>query len=129
MKLSISKYAPKTNNLAYLIPNVFNKSSSVPEVSNRTLPVYINRGYTEQDEIIYELPEGYAITARPPDKEVNSVFGSYHTNIVIDGKKLIYKRKLVVRNGTYPADKYEEFTRFFSEVSGWDHSKVIFKVN
>jgi transglutaminase-like putative cysteine protease len=68
IKLTIPKYAPKTNNLAYLIPNAFNKSRAIPEVRNRTLPVYINRGYTDEDELIYELPEGYVINARPANQ-------------------------------------------------------------
>ncbi|RZM22249.1 MAG: DUF3857 domain-containing protein [Pedobacter sp.] len=129
MQLSIQKYAPKTNNLVYLIPNAFNKTRSIPEVRNRTLPVYINRGYTDEDEIVYQLPDGYSITARPPDQEIKSAFGTYTMRISMEGKKLTYKRKMVLNNGTYPADKYEDLTQFFSTISGLDNSKVIFKTN
>ncbi len=129
MQLSIQKYAPKTNNLVYLIPNAFNKTRSIPEVRNRTLPVYINRGYTDEDEIVYQLPDGYSITARPPDQEIKSAFGTYSMHISMEGKKLTYKRKMVLNNGTYPADKYEDLTQFFSTISGLDNSKVIFKTN
>ena len=129
MQLSIPKYAPKTNNLVYLIPNAFNKTRSIPEVRNRTLPVYINRGYTDEDEIVYQLPDGYSITARAPDQELKSAFGTYSMQIRMEGKTLIYKRKMVLNNGTYPADKYEDLTLFFSTISGLDNSKVIFKTN
>jgi len=129
MQLSIQKYAPMTNNLVYLIPNAFNKTRSIPEVRNRTLPVYINRGYTDEDEIVYHVPDGYSITARPPDQEIKSAFGTYSMNIRMEGKKLTYKRKMVLYNGNYAAGKYEDMTLFFSTISGLDNSKVIFKTN
>lgn len=58
LNLAIPKYAPANNKHVYLTLNVFNKANLIPEVRNRTLPVYINRGYTDIDEVIYNLPEG-----------------------------------------------------------------------
>ncbi|RZL98710.1 MAG: hypothetical protein EOO88_60350 [Pedobacter sp.] len=129
MQLSILKYAPKTDNLLYLIPNAFNKSRSIPEVRNRSLPVYINRGYTDEDEIVYHLPDGYSITARLPDQDLKSAFGSYTCSIRLEGNKLTYKRKMVLNDGTFPAEQYENLTQFFSAISSFDNSKVILKAN
>lgn len=129
LNLTIQKYAPRTNDRIYMVLNAFNKTSSIPEVRNRTLPVYVNRGFTDEDEIIYNLPDGYSIEAKPNDREIKSPFGTYTVSVKMEGKQLIYKRKFVLNNGTYPADKYENFMRFFSDVSSSDNSKVIFKTN
>jgi len=129
LDLTIQKYAPRTNDRVYMVLNTFNKTNSIPEVRNRTLPVYINRGFTDEDEIMYNLPEGYNIEAKPGDREIKSPFGSYTVSVKVDGKKLIYNRKFVLNNGTYTADKYESLMRFFSDVSSSDNSKVIFKTN
>lgn len=129
LELTIPNYAPKTNNRVYLIPNAFNKASIIPEVRNRTLPVYINRGYTDEDELIYNLPQKYTIEAKPDSKVIISTFGSYNFSVKQDGDKLICNRRLVLNNGTYPPDKYAELMKFFSDVSSYDNSKIILKAN
>jgi hypothetical protein len=98
-------------------------------VRNRTLPVYINRGYTDEDEIVYSFPDGYTVEAKPDDRQIISQFGSYTIRTTIEGKKLVYKRKLVLNNGAYSVEKYADLTAFFNEVSSLDNSKVIFKAN
>jgi len=129
LDLTIQAYAPKTNSRVYLIPNLFNKSRSIPEVRNRVQQVYINRGYTDEDQVIYELPEGYKIEVKPDDKIISSPFGSYNFSIKQEGRKLTYQRKLILNNGTYPAEKYAELSNFFSDVSSYDNSKIILKTN
>jgi len=129
LDLTIQKYAPRTNNRIYLVLNAFNKTNSIPEVRNRTLPVYVNRGFTDEDEIVYNIPEGYSIEAKPADREIKSPFGSYTVKVNMEGKKLTYNRKFVLNNGMYPADSYESFMRFFSDVSSSDNSKVVFKTD
>lgn len=129
LDFTIQKYAPRTNNRIYMVLNAFNKTNSIPEVRNRTLPVYVNRGFTDEDEIIYNVPEGYSIEAKPEDREIKSPFGSYIIKVKMEGKKLTYNRKFVLNNGTYPADTYENFMRFFSDVSSSDNGKVVFKID
>ncbi|WP_214229296.1 DUF3857 domain-containing protein [Pedobacter sp. B4-66] len=129
LDFTIQKYAPRTNNRIYMVLNAFNKTNSIPEVRNRTLPVYVNRGFTDEDEIVYNVPEGYSIEAKPEDREIKSPFGSYTIKVKMEGKKLTYNRKFVLNNGTYPADTYENFMRFFSDVSSSDNGKVVFKTD
>ncbi|WP_316787974.1 DUF3857 domain-containing protein [Pedobacter frigoris] len=129
LKLSILKYAPKTNNRIYLIPNIFNRVTSIPESKNRSLPVYINRGYSDEDEIVYELPDGYTLEQKPEDVTIKTPFGTYEMAIKLDGKKLIYKRKLNTTSGIFSADKYADMVTFFSDINGFDNSKITLKSN
>jgi len=129
LTLSIQKYAPQTNNHIYLVLNMFNKKRNIPEVRNRTLPVFINRGYTDIDELTYALPNDISFEFLPEDVKINNVFGTYSISVKKEGKKLIYNRKFVLNDGTYPADKYADFVDFISTVSSTDQIKAIFKTN
>ncbi|HKG05635.1 MAG TPA: DUF3857 domain-containing protein [Pedobacter sp.] len=129
LELTIQSYAPRTNSRVYLIPNAFNKSGTIPEVKNRVQPVYINRGYTDEDEIIYNLPDGYVIEVKPKDRMMVSPFGSYSFTIKQEGKKLICNRRLVLNSGTYPSEKYIELMNFFSSANIDDNGKVVLKTN
>ncbi|WP_342327999.1 DUF3857 domain-containing protein [Pedobacter sp. FW305-3-2-15-E-R2A2] len=129
VQLDIQKYAAKSNDLFYLELNAFNKTRNVPEVKNRTLPVYINRGFTDEDELRYELPEGFKMEAKPENKKIISPFGSYSSELKIEGKTLTYKRKFHLKDGNYPAAQYQEFSNFMGNVNIADHDKVVYKLN
>ncbi|MEJ7557880.1 MAG: DUF3857 domain-containing protein [Pedobacter sp.] len=129
LDLSIPRYAPENNKHVYLTLNAFNKAKQVPEVRNRTLPVYINRGYTDIDVVVYNLPEGYKIDLKPKDVDLQSPFGSYTLTTKLEGNKLHYSRKIILNNGTFPAEDYVKFADFFNTVTSNDHNKIIFSVN
>lgn len=129
LHLSIQKYAPQTNNHIYLVLNAFNKKRTIPEVRNRTLPVFINRGYTDIDELTYTLPDHVIFDFIPTDTEIKNAFGTYSISVKKVDKKLIYRRKFVLNDGTYPADKYADFANFISTVSTNDQLKAIFKTD
>lgn len=127
--LDIQKYAAKSNDLFYLELNAFNKTRSIPELKKRTLPVYINRGYTDEDELSYELPEGFKVEAKPENELISSIFGTYSSSVKIEGKTLVYKRRLQLKDGNYPAEKYGEFSTFMSNVHIADRAKLVYKLN
>ncbi|KIA95912.1 hypothetical protein OC25_05015 [Pedobacter kyungheensis] len=125
VNLSIRNYAPLNGDKMFLQLNAFNIKKSVPEIKNRTLPVYINRGYTDEDTIVYTLPDGVdtsLITAH--DKAFKSAFGQYTCKTSINGNKLTYYRKFVLNDGTFPAAQYEEFSKFINDVNGADYLKL-----
>ena len=124
----IQKYAARNNQLFYLEINLFNKSNIIPEVKNRTLKVYVNRGYTDEDELTYLLPKDFKLEALPKNKQINSAFGSYSATILLEGRTLIYKRKMVLKDGTYPAEQYQEFSTFINDINAADHSRVVYKL-
>lgn len=128
LDLSIQKYAPQTNDHAYLVLNAFNKQRNIPELKNRTLPVFVNRGYTDLDEITYTIPDHWNVEYLPQNIAIKNNFGSYQISIKKSDNKLIYSRKIILNSGTYPADKYGDFTDFMSTVSSNDRLKAVFKI-
>ena len=127
-KLSIKNYASSTQNRAFLILNPFNKKASVSELNSRTRSLYLNRGYTEQDEITYHLPEIYTLEFKANDVLIKNEFGSYELRTVLNDKILTYKRTLVVNDGLFAAAKYTEYINFVNQVNNHDRSRVIFKL-
>ena len=71
-----NQYGHKTGNRLFIPTNVFRKEFSVPPVTKRTYPIYINYGYTDTDSIRIQLPEGYVIEGLPKPLDVKSKFGS-----------------------------------------------------
>jgi len=127
LDLQIDRYASFTSNRIYLLPNAFNRVRTVPEYQNRSLPVYINRGYTDVDEYTYTLPDGYTIEYKPENQLIKSDFGSYSTNITIESNKILYKRKMIVNSGTWPFDKYAAFVVFMDAASSLDDKRIVLK--
>jgi transglutaminase-like putative cysteine protease len=127
-KLSMKNYASTTQNRAFMVLNPFNKKASIPEVNNRTHPLYLNRGYTEQDEINYHLPEKYTLEFKATEVLIKNEFGHYELRIVLNDKTLTYKRTLIVNDGLFAAAKYTEFFEFINQVNNHDQSRVIFKL-
>ncbi|MEJ5961640.1 DUF3857 domain-containing protein [Pedobacter immunditicola] len=128
-KLSIKNYAPKTQNRAYLILNPFNKRNTITEVTNRTKSLYLNRGYKNEDEVSFQLPEKYTVEAKPADVLIKNEFGHYEARTVIKDQLLTYHRTLVINNGLFEPAKYAAFAEFINQVNGNDNAKVVFKIN
>ncbi|WP_316799313.1 DUF3857 domain-containing transglutaminase family protein [Pedobacter frigidisoli] len=121
----IPNYVPVNGKKMFLQPNVFNTLRSIPEIKNRTLPVYLNRGYTDEDTIVYTLPENVDTSLITTNQRVlDSVFGSYISKASIAGNQLTFYRKIVFNDGTFPAEKYAEFSKFMSDVNAADYLKL-----
>lgn len=128
LKLDIRGYCSMSDNKMFIVLNAFNVKSAVPEVRNRKLPIYLNRGYTDIDSITYTLPENVVPFIEPISKEINTNFGSYTINATVKNNKLIYYRKFILNEGTYPAADYEQFFKFINDVNISDTLKLIFSL-
>lgn len=126
--ISIRNYGTINNDKLFLQPNAFNIKGNVSESRNRTLPLYINRGYTDIDTIYYQLPNEVIPSIVPHQKEIKSAFGTYLAKAVIEGNKLIYTRKFTLNEGTFKPESYVDFAKFISEVNSGDHLKLYFSL-
>jgi len=124
--VAIKQYAPKNGSRVYLQPNIFNRISSVPNVSNRTLPLYINRAYMDEDYIVYTIPENYTIELKPANVDLDTDFGRFVMELKQVDNTLVYRRKIVTKEGVFPADRYADYVKFVHTIYGADVSKVVF---
>ncbi|MFD0941215.1 DUF3857 domain-containing protein [Pedobacter boryungensis] len=128
LTLNIRNYGSINNGKMFLLLNAFNIKATIPDSKNRTLPVYINRGYTDIDSITYTLPENVIPFIEPNNKEISNEFGSYISRTRLEGNKLTYYRKFVMNDGTFPAESYTAFFKFISDVNTADHLKLVFSL-
>jgi transglutaminase-like putative cysteine protease len=125
LTINIRNYGVANNDKLFLPLNPFNIQRTVPEVRNRIMPVYINRGYTDIDQISYLLPDNFIGNIEPYEKVVNCEYGTYTATAKLEGKKLNYTRKLVLNEGTFPAESYAVYSKFMADINSADHQKLI----
>ena len=106
--------------------NALNRNTDIPDrYRNRKLPLKINRGFIDVDEVEIKLPQDYKVESKPNNKTIENKFGSYKTEVIVkDENTLIYKRKFVVKDGEFPKEDYDAFRNFYKEVNKQDNAKV-----
>jgi transglutaminase-like putative cysteine protease len=125
IKLSARDFATTENGKLYFSINPLNRSiKTVRDVRNRANPVYINSGYTDEDEITYTLPAGYHSDLNPLNVSVEKPFGKFKATMVLNGDKLTFKRTLQVIDGTYSKETYHELVEFYQTVVDADNYNV-----
>lgn len=107
--------------------NVFNMNKYVPQRYRlRKTDFEIQNGYMDQDEIVFELDKKYKISFVPETIKLESKFGRYESEIIVDqNNKIVYKRSLFLKRGKYKANEYDEYRGFREQISKYENSKVI----
>ncbi|WP_245942931.1 DUF3857 domain-containing protein [Flavobacterium lacus] len=123
--LSAENYANKNGNRLLFALNAFNQNSAVPpKYKNRNNAFEIPRGYHDNDYIIITLPNDYLIEAKPNDVDIVSKFGSYSISFEYLEDKVIFKRDLIMNEGVFEKEDYEEFRKFREQIARNDNSKI-----
>jgi hypothetical protein len=124
IKLSAKEYGSVNNGKMYFSLNSVDRTSALRQIQHRVYPVYINRGYTEEDEITYTLPKGYRLESEPLNKSMEKPFGNFTATMTIDGDQLVYKRKFQLKDGNYSKDTYQDMVDFYQSVADADEYNV-----
>lgn len=123
-----NKYTSFIGDKILFKPNVFSQNSFIPtRYRTRSLPVEIARGYLDEDNFVFTLPEGYEVEALPDNIEIKNKFGEYKFEVSSSDNKIIYNRKLFIKKGEYPNTAYNAYRDFRKEVSKGDNSKIVLK--
>lgn len=117
IKLKASEYASVSADKINFMVNPARHTNEAPKrIINRLNSVYINRGFTEEDEIKYTLAAGFRSQKEPLNISLDKPFGKFTATMKINGNQLIYKRKLVLIDGTYDKDTYTDLVDFYQEI-------------
>ncbi len=103
----------------------FDSDLSKISESKREKPISVKYGYTQIDTLIYDLPENLYIEGAPKTYELNTKFGSYKKDVQVEQGKVVYIRKFVFNDGTYPATDFEMFKDFVNSVLKSDRDKLV----
>ncbi|WP_069659550.1 DUF3857 domain-containing protein [Arcticibacter eurypsychrophilus] len=124
MKFYAREYASLSGDRYFITLNALNRGRSLKEVHNRVNKLDISRGYTDIDEITYTLPDNYKMDGLPENFKMEQPFGQYSIDIQEKGNTLVYTRKLHLKEGVYPPEKYEDLVNFYQRVAEMDESRI-----
>jgi hypothetical protein len=125
IKLNARDFATMDNGKFYFSLNPLNRTGRAPrDVRNRVTPLYINQGYTDDDEITYKLPTGYKLEFNPTDLSLDKPFGKFTVTMSVNGDQLKFKRHLQLKEGTYAKELYSELVDFYQKIADADNYNV-----
>lgn len=126
LTLNTPHFANKNGKYLIFDVNPVNVSkANLKEVMNRKNELYINIGYTDIDSVRIKIPENYKVETLPGGIEKKFSFGSYQFKSIVKNGELITVRKMILENGTYPAEDYESFLSFYETAKKFDKSRCI----
>ncbi|MFV0304963.1 MAG: DUF3857 and transglutaminase domain-containing protein [Moheibacter sp.] len=101
-------------------------STALKKDNNRQYPFEIRFGYTDETRFELKLPNGYKLSETFQPKIYIDDFGSYLLTVKdLESGILQINRKLVVKDGNYPKEKFNDYVEFRRRVSSMDNSKVL----
>lgn len=93
----------------------------------RRYPVSFPYPFTEEDELIMKLPEGYGVEAPPYRRKAGLSYAGYEISSVVEDRQLITRRKLRFEGSLMPLEKYEELRNFFTVVQKGDGDQAVLR--
>jgi hypothetical protein len=127
LDLRLSRLATVSGKRMFLVPNLMNRSTMIPEkVENRKSNVILRNAYTDLDTIKYHIPEELYPEYLPEPLKIKSKFGEYEASYKLDQGSLIYTRKMKMLKGEFPPESYSELIDFYKSVNKADNSKIVF---
>ncbi|APQ16605.1 DUF3857 domain-containing protein [Maribacter hydrothermalis] len=120
-------YLSKAGDRILFAPNMLNRNAYVPKRdNNRKREVVIKRGYLDEDDFIIELPKGFTVEANLKPTKINNEFGEYEVTVEhLSENKIRYKRRLLMKSGSFPKTSYEDYREFRKTISRVDSSKIV----
>ncbi len=128
LSIQIPGYISKNMKRLIFQPNIFNIQPIAPENQNRQFPVYINRGFTDEDELRFLIPDNISYTL-PKEVNIDNEFGSYHYSLTKEGNNILLKRKLIVHDGTFPPALYETYYKFINTIRNTDLTRISMEIS
>lgn len=127
LNLVLNRYASVSGKRLFMTPNLLNRWTYIPErMETRKSPIVMNMAYTDIDTIEFDLPESLYPEFLPEPMIHKSRFGEYEASVKLDAGKLLYRRRIVIYKGEYPANTYPELVDFMKNLSRSDNMKMVF---
>lgn len=128
MEIFARKLASLSGKRLFLKLNPLSAFFNAPSNTERKTDIYLNENtfsVLDQDSIIFHLPQKIEIEYLPKDLSFQSEFGTYQVEYKRNADILTVSRKVMMKGGTYPAEKYTELYEFLKNVNRADGAKVV----
>ena len=126
LDIKIEKFATVRDSSYLFKLNVLNRVTGIPKkYRNRQRPLEIERGFTDKDEFIFKIPQGYTLTSLPEEKNITNKFGIYSFSFEkINNTTFKYKREFSLLKGIYPKEDYKAYRKFRKTVAKYDNLRT-----
>jgi len=125
LNYTVSSYALHSGTRMFLSLNMIDKWTAIPPVnSHRRNPITVYKAMSWGDTVVYEIPASLKPEFLPDPTNLQTKFGSYHSEIKFVDWKLIYVRTLQTNDGQFPGEDYEAFREFYRQVAKADNIKI-----
>lgn len=101
----------------------FNRFSA----SERFLDIDLRYGYTDQDTVVFTIPDGFVIESLPKDVIEETKYGVLKTHAEKIGNTVVYTQTIVMHKGLFPKEEYAEIKAFFQKINGALKQKMVLK--
>lgn len=127
LKIETDSYVKPVSEGFLLIPNIFNQRLHVPpQIPNRKNPLEIAYGYIDEDTIEIRLPQGLSVRSVPDSVNLETKFGTYQVAFEqVTSELLVYKRRLKIQKGVFPAEEYVNYREFIRNVNRLDNELFV----
>ncbi|MFN0107701.1 MAG: DUF3857 domain-containing transglutaminase family protein [Blastocatellia bacterium] len=103
---------------------VSRRSADFFSAPKRTHPVVLKaEAYNETVKI--KLPDNFEVDEMPEGTELNLPFGNYAAKFEVKDGYLIFKRSLILKSATIPAEQYAAVRNFFGRIIGTEQAPVV----
>jgi hypothetical protein len=127
LDLGLRRYAAVSGKRMFLVPNLMNRSSFIPEkIDERKTNIIANFAYIDIDTVQFHVPESMYPEFLPEPTKINSQFGEYESSFRLDQGSVIYVRKMKILKGDFPPSAYPEYVDFYKKINKADNTKIIF---
>lgn len=91
----------------------------------------ITRGRSFEDHFTFKLPEDFAIEALPESAKLETEFGTFYIEVAAaeNGSEITVNRGLQINQGSWKAEKYEEFRKFINGMNHYNNLKAVIVKN
>jgi hypothetical protein len=95
----------------------------------RDFPVIFDFRFTNTDELILQIHEGFEVQHLPGAVRLEEPFGLFESSCSMEQDKIVYKRKFVRKELSVPIEHYGRLQGFYEAVSEADNQRIILKKN
>jgi hypothetical protein len=86
---------------------------------------YVIDATTYSESVKIKLPAGFAVDEVPEAAKLETSFGKYSADYVVQGDSLVFTRSLTLNRATIPASNYDTVKKFFGSVHAAEQSPVV----
>ena len=127
LMVEATEYAKSNAGKLMFALNAYNPKTGMPQrYRTRNNPFEVERGSYDYDEVLINLPLGFAVEAKPDNLEVKDVFGYYKAEyVLVNENQILYKRTFKANAGYYDKKEYENFRKFNEQIAKNDNAKIV----